>query len=65
MVAARRADFTIDNTILRNQVTSLLPIANGPTTGPMREHLVGALARVIPQDIRTATACLTPMGSST
>ena len=28
----------------------------------MREHLVGALARVIPQDIRIATAYLTPDG---
>ncbi len=41
---------------------SLLPIANEPTTGTMREHLTGALARVIPQDIRIATAYLTPDG---
>ncbi len=40
----------------------ILPIANEPTTGAMREHLVGALARVIPQDIRIATAYLTPDG---
>ena len=40
----------------------ILPIANGPTTGTMREHLAGALARVIPQDIRIATAYLTPDG---
>ena len=40
----------------------ILPIANEPTTGSMREHLVGALARVIPQDIRVATAYLTPDG---
>ena len=40
----------------------LLPIANEPTTGSMREHLAGALARVIPQDIRIATAYLTPDG---
>ncbi len=40
----------------------VLPIANEPTTGAMREHLVGALARVIPQDIRIATAYLTPDG---
>ena len=43
-------------------MTSLLPVANAPTTGSMREHLVGALARVIPQDIRIATAYLTPDG---
>ena len=43
-------------------VTGVLPIANEPTTGSMREHLVGALARVIPQDIRIATAYLTPDG---
>ena len=42
--------------------TDILPIANEPTTGSMREHLVGALARVIPQDIRIATAYLTPDG---
>ena len=41
---------------------SLSPIANEPTTGSMREHLVGALARVIPRDIRIATAYLTPDG---
>ena len=40
----------------------LLPIANGPTTGTMREHLAGALACVIPRDIRIATAYLTPDG---
>ena len=40
----------------------VLPIANEPTTGSMREHLVGALARVIPKDIRIATAYLTPDG---
>ena len=40
----------------------VLPIANEPTTGSMREHLVGALARVIPQDVRIATAYLTPDG---
>ena len=39
-----------------------LPVANESTTGSMREHLVGALARVIPQDIRIATAYLTPDG---
>ena len=41
---------------------SLLPIANETTTGSMREHLAGALARVIPRDIRIATAYLTPDG---
>ncbi len=40
----------------------VLPIANEPATGAMREHLVGAMARVIPQDIRIATAYLTPDG---
>ena len=40
----------------------ILPIANEPTTGSMREHLAGALARVIPRDIRIATAYLTPDG---
>ena len=43
-------------------MTSLLPIANQPTTGTMREHLAGALARIIPWDIRIATAYLTPDG---
>ena len=42
--------------------TTILPIANQPATGTMREHLVGALARVIPRDIRIATAYLTPDG---
>ena len=42
--------------------TGVLPIANEPTTGSMREHLVGALARVLPQDISIATAYLTPDG---
>ena len=41
---------------------NILPIANGPATGTMREHLAGALARVIPRDIRIATAYLTPDG---
>ena len=41
---------------------SVLPIANEPITGSLREHLVGALARVIPRDIRIATAYLTPDG---
>ena len=42
--------------------TTILPIANEPATGSMREHLAGALARVIPRDIRIATAYLTPDG---
>ena len=42
--------------------TPILPIANEPATRSMREHLVGALARVIPRDIRIATAYLTPDG---
>ena len=42
--------------------TGILPIANQPPTGSMREHLVGALSRVDPQDIRIATAYLTPDG---
>lgn len=41
---------------------NILPIANEPTTGSMREHLMGALARVQPRDIRIATAYLTPDG---
>ena len=40
----------------------VLPIANDPATGSMREHLAGALARVIPRDVRIATAYLTPDG---
>ena len=42
--------------------TNILPIANEPVSGSMREHLAGALARIIPQDIRIATAYLTPDG---
>ena len=38
------------------------PIANEDTTGSMKEHLVGALGRVIPRDVRIATAYLTPDG---
>ena len=41
---------------------NILPIANEPTTGSMGEHLMGALARVQPRDIRIATAYLTPDG---
>jgi len=40
----------------------VLPIANEPTTGSMREHLVGALAHIAPSDVRIATAYLTPDG---
>ena len=40
----------------------ILPIANEPSTGSMRKHLAGALATVTPQDIRIATAYLTPDG---
>ena len=40
----------------------LLPIANEPTTGSMRRHLMGALARIQPGDVRIATAYLTPDG---
>ena len=44
------------------ETTDILPIANQPSTGSMREHLAGAMARVAPQDIRIATAYLTPDG---
>ena len=47
---------------MTNDTADVLPIANEPTTGSMREHLVGALTRVVPQDIRIATAYLTPDG---
>ena len=30
------------------ETADILPIANEPTTGTMREHLMGALARVQP-----------------
>ena len=40
----------------------VLPIANEPTTGSMREHLAGALAHIAPSDVRIATAYLTPDG---
>ena len=42
--------------------TDLLPIANDPRSGTMREHLAGALDRIVPTDIRIATAYLTPDG---
>ena len=40
----------------------MLPIANEPGTGTMREHLAGALVQVMARDIRIATAYLTPDG---
>ena len=40
----------------------LAAVANERTTGSMGEHLVGALARVVPREIRIATAYLTPDG---
>ena len=49
-------------TSMTTENSDIFPISNEPTTGSMREHLVGALARVIPQDIRIATAYLTPDG---
>ena len=40
----------------------VVPIANEPTTGTMRQHLLEALGRVSPQEINIATAYLTPNG---
>ena len=40
----------------------ILPIANEPATGALREHLVTALGQVYPSEIRIATAYLTPNG---
>ena len=40
----------------------ILPIANEPGTGALREHLVTALGQVNPSEIRIATAYLTPNG---
>ena len=42
--------------------TNMFPITNDQRTGSMREHLLGALGRIIPSDIRVATAYLTPDG---
>ena len=42
--------------------TDILPIANEPTTGTMRGHLLEALGRVAPENINIATAYLTPNG---
>ncbi|MEW6033603.1 MAG: helicase-related protein [Chloroflexota bacterium] len=39
-----------------------LPIANDPATGSMEHHLLGALQRVLPRQVRIATAYLTPDG---
>ncbi len=39
-----------------------LPIANDKSTGSMQEHLLGALQRVLPREVRIATAYLTPDG---
>ena len=36
--------------------TDILPIANEPATGSLRDHLVAALGRVNPSEIRIATA---------
>ena len=47
---------------MTSETVDVLPIANEPATGSMREHLAGALARVIPHDVRIATAYLTPDG---
>lgn len=40
----------------------LVPVSNEAATGTMQEHLTGALERAVPQDIRIATAYLTPDG---
>ncbi|RLC92655.1 MAG: hypothetical protein DRI39_07960, partial [Chloroflexi bacterium] len=45
-----------------SELNSPLPIANDKSTGCMREHLLGALQRVLPRDVRIATAYLTPDG---
>ena len=42
--------------------TDILPIANEPATGSLREHLIAALGHVNPAEIRIATAYLTPNG---
>ena len=42
--------------------TDIRPIANEPTTGTMRQHLLEALGRVSPHEINIATAYLTPNG---
>ena len=47
---------------MATKTTDIVPIANDPSTGSMREHLVGALSRVIPEEVRIATAYLTPDG---
>lgn len=44
------------------ETSDVLPIANGPSTGSMKEHLTGALSRLTPREIRIATAYLTPYG---
>lgn len=40
----------------------LVPIANDKATGSMEDYLLGALQRVIPREVRIATAYLTPDG---
>lgn len=42
--------------------TDLFPVGNEAATGTMREHLVRALNRLSPREIRIATAYLTPDG---
>lgn len=42
--------------------SGILPIANEAATGELRQHLLEALHRIQPQDIRIATAYLTPNG---
>ncbi len=44
------------------ETSQILPIANEPPTGTMRDHLLDALGRVEPGDVRIATAYLTPDG---
>jgi len=43
-------------------MTDPLPIANDKATGTMEESLLGALHRVLPKDVRIATAYFTPDG---
>ena len=41
---------------------AILPIANEPSTGELRRHLLDALHSIRPEDVRIATAYLTPNG---
>jgi superfamily II DNA or RNA helicase/DnaJ-domain-containing protein 1 len=43
-------------------MTDPLPVSNDKSTGTMEESLLGALQRVLPKDVRIATAYFTPDG---